>query len=149
MKPNPLSLQRVIPILLACFISGSIMAQKVNFDTLNPDQLNLYKHKAVTMRNTGRALTLSGGGVMVTCVIIGAVALSAPPDEPSDCRCGPWVGLFYVGLVGVAGMAASIAGIPLWAAGGNRMAKAELSLQKFNIESENSMAVGLGITIRF
>jgi hypothetical protein len=29
------------------------------------------------------------------------------------------------------------------------MAKAELALQKFNIAPENSMALGLGITITF
>jgi hypothetical protein len=101
------------------------------------------------MRNTGRALTLSGGGVMVTSIIIGAIALYAPTDEPLVCRCGPWVGLFYVGLVGVAGMATTIVGIPLWAVGGSRKAKAELTLQKFNIAPKNSMAVGLAVTMRF
>jgi hypothetical protein len=149
MKINPFSLRTVILILLMCFMSSSVMAQKVSLDTLGLDQLNLYKDKAVKIRNTGRALTLSGGSVMVTCIIIGVIALYTPPDEPSDCRCGPWVGLFYVGLVGVAGMATTIAGIPLWAVGGSRKAKAELTLQKFNIAPENSMAVGLGITLRF
>lgn len=50
---------------------------------------------------------------------------------------------------GLVGITTTIYGIPFWAIGGSRKAKAELSLQKFNIVPENSMAVGLGITIRF
>ena len=147
MKRNPFSTRRVILILFVCFMSSSLMAQKVNPDTLNIDQLNTYKDKAVKMRNTGRALTISGGSVMVTSIIIGVIALYAPVS--SDCHCGPPPGLFYVGLVGTVGMAVTIAGIPLWAVGGSRKAKAELNLQKFNIMPENSVALGLGITIRF
>lgn len=147
MKRNPFSTRRVILILFVCFMSSSLMAQKVNPDTLNIDQLNTYKDKAVKMRNTGRALTISGGSVMVTSIIIGVIALYAPVS--SDCHCGPPPGLFYVGLVGTVGMAVTIAGIPLWAVGGSRKTKAELTLQKLNIMPENSMALGLGITIRF
>ena len=147
MKRNLFSVRRVILILFVCFMSSSVMAQKVNPDTLNSDQLKMYRDKAVKMRNTGRVLTLSGGGVMVTSIINGVIAMYAP--EPSDCKCGPPPGLFYVGLVGAAGMATAIVGIPLWAVGGNRKAKGELTLQKFNIMPENSMALGLGITLRF
>ena len=147
MKRNPFSTRRVILILFVCFMSSSLMAQKVNPDTLNIDQLNTYKDKAVKMRNTGRALTISGGSVMVTSIIIGVIALYAPVS--SDCHCGPPPGLFYVGLVGTVGMAVTIAGIPLWAVGGSRKTKAELNLQKFNIMPENSVALGLGITLRF
>jgi hypothetical protein len=43
-------------IILVCFISSTIMAQKVNLDTLSIEQLNMNKYKAVKMRNTGRAL---------------------------------------------------------------------------------------------
>lgn len=71
MKRNSFSIRGIILIFLLCSFSSSIMAQKANLDTLNIDQLNLYKDKA------------------------------------------------------------------------------ELTLQKFNIASKNSMAMGLGITIRF
>lgn len=125
------------------------MSQKVKPGTLNIDQLKVYRDKAVKMRNTGRALTLSGGGTMVTCIIIGVIALSTTPDAQSDCKCGPPPGLFYVGLVGAVGMATTIVGIPLWAVGGGRKTKAELTLKKFNIAPEKSKAVGLGLTIRF
>jgi len=46
-------------------------------------------------------------------------------------------------------MASTIAGATLWAVGGKRKTKAELSLQKLNIVPENSMALGLGITVSF
>ena len=113
----------------------SILAQKVNPDTLNLDELNLYKDKAVTMRNAGRIVTLVGLGVTVTGA---AFALSG------DIYAAP-----YAVICGVAGLATTIVGVPLWAIGGSRKAKAEIALQMFNIAPEGSMAVGLGITIRF
>ena len=53
-------------------------------------------------------------------------------------------GIFYL-----CGAASTIAGIPLWIIGGNRKSKAEVALKKFDIKTENTMAVGLGITLRF
>jgi hypothetical protein len=196
------------------------MAQKVKLDTLTIDQLNLYKNKAVTMRNAGIILTSVGVGIMATGFYIGSNYHS---DEPED-----WTALAIIGYSGIAGIATAVAGVPLWAiggsrkadaefhlldideyrdiavttrntgmiltlsgigvsvtgiifyassgdeigstlgviagmvgiastiagiplwvAGGSRMAVAELTLQKFNIAPEGSMAVGLGITVRF
>jgi len=125
------------------------MAQKVNLDTLDIARLSLYKDKAVGLRNAGRILTLSGVGVMATGFVIGAIMWNAPTDNPPDDRHGP-LGAFYVMcLGGLVGIPCTAVGIPLWAVGGNRKAKAELTLRKFNIALENSMAVGLGIKIRF
>jgi hypothetical protein len=42
------------------------MAQKVDLDTLDIDQLNLCKHKAVKMRKAGIILTFSGVGILAT-----------------------------------------------------------------------------------
>jgi hypothetical protein len=196
------------------------MAQKVNPDTLTMDQLNLYKHKAVTMRNAGIILASCGVGIMATGYIIGvnyeptgtqdwtavaivgisgmagiATAVAGIPlwaiggnrkanaefylldtDEYKDLavktrntgRILTFTGtavaitgiVLYasavdensstIGLVtAMAGIATTMAGIPLWVAGGNRMVKADLTLQTFNIVPENSMAIGLGITLRF
>ena len=120
------------------------MAQKVKLDTLDIDQLNLYKDKAVTMRNTGMILTLSGVGVAVTSFTIGvSIILNC---NFWDC---PSAAIAVTGWACMAGMATTVVGIPLWAIGGSRKAKAELALQKFNIAPKNSMAVGLGITLRF
>lgn len=220
MKRNHFSVKRVILILLGCFISSTIMAQKVNPDTLTIEQLNLYKDKAVIMRNTGIILASCGVGIIATGYIIGvnyestgtedwtalaivgysgmagiATAVAGVPlwaiggsrkadaefhlldiDEYRHIAVSTrntgmiltlsGLGLAVTGIIiyasagaenssalgavsGMVGIAATIAGIPLWAAGGNRMAKADLTIQKFNIVPENSMAVGLGITIRF
>jgi hypothetical protein len=149
MRRNTLFVRIIILMVLLCYVSNAIMGQKVNLDSLSTDHRNLYLDKAIKMRNTGRVLTLSGGGVMVTSIIIGMIALSSDHNSPSDCKCGPPPGLFYVGLVGTVGMATMIVGIPLWAVGGGRKAKAELSLQKYNIPHEKSKAVGLALTIYF
>ena len=231
MKRNPLSIisiRRTILILLVCFISIRIMAQKVNLDPLDIDQLNLYKDKAVKMRNAGMILTSSGVGILIASNIVGFTLVSLPSDEDHPWGRGAGAGLGVllfgngVGLattvvgiplwaiggsrkanaelytldidqlvlykhnavtmrntgmiltlsgIGVAGTGiiiylieygsdfsfiigmvstmTTIVGIPLWAAGGSRKAKAELALQKFSIAPENSTAVGLGITIRF
>jgi hypothetical protein len=133
-----------------CFISGSLMAQKINLDTLSVDQLNLYKAKAVTMRNTGRVLTISGAGVFATGFVAGIIMMNTPGNGPPEDPHGNLLGGFFViCLGGLVGVVSSAIGIPLWAAGGSRKAKAELTLQKFNIAPKNSMAAGLGITLRF
>ena len=43
----------------------------------------------------------------------------------------------------------SFLGIPLWVIGGNRKTKVELTLQKFDFAKNNSMALGVGVTLRF
>ena len=127
-----------------------MIMRKVNPYTLNVDQLNLYMDKAVKMRNQGRALTLSGVGVMATGFVTGVIMLNntkphGPPEDPH----GSWAGAFVIGLTGLVGISCTIAGIPLWAVGGSRKAKAEFALKKFNTSPENSTALGLGITLRF
>ena len=119
----------------------SMLAQKVNPDTLNLEQLNLYKQKAVTMRNAGVILTSCGVGIIAIGILVGE---NYPSESFSD-----WTGAVIVVLSAMAGIATAVVGIPLWAVGGSRKTKAELSLQKFNIVPENSMALGFGITIRF
>ena len=136
---------RIILILLVCFISNTIMVQKVNLDTLNIDQLNQYKDKAVKISKAGAIITCCSAGVLATCIILGVASFQAN---------GGWLVTDNAGdvIIGVAkGSLISTAaiGIPLWIVGVSREVKAELILQKLKIAPENSMAVGLGITIRF
>jgi hypothetical protein len=220
MRRNNFSIRIVILILLACFITNIVMAQKVNPDTLTMDQLNLYKHKAVTMRNAGIILASCGVGIIATGYIIGvnyeptgtqdwtAVAIVGFSGLAGIATAGAGIPLWAVGgsrkdnaefhlldideyrdiavttrntgmiltlsgigvavtgiiiyatagdengsalglVTGMVGIATTMAGIPLWVAGGNRMTKADLTLQTFNIVPENSMAIGLGITLSF
>jgi hypothetical protein len=127
-----------------------MIMRKVNLDTLNIDQLNLYKYKAGKMRNTGRALTLSGVGVIATGFVIGIIMMNtSDPDNSNDDMNYLLPGFYVICLGGLVGIPCAAVGIPLWAVGGSRKTKAELTLQKFNIAPDNSMAVGVGITIRF
>lgn len=127
-------------------IAPKMIMRKVNPDTLNADQLNMYKVKAVKMRNAGMIVTLGGIGVAATGIVLGILSFPEQnPDEPVMS-----LGSYYIiGISGMVGIASTLVGVPLWAVGGSRKAKAEVALQKFNIAPEGSMAVGLGITIRF
>ena len=145
MKRNPFSSIKMKMIFILCLVSGSIIAQKINPDTLNIDQLNLYKDKAVKLRNTGIFFTFSGMGIVATGFIIGNRISNTPSDDPYHELKGFATGL----LVGMAGIATIVIGVPLYAIGGNRYSKAELALKKFNIKPDNSMALGVGITLRF
>ena len=130
--------------------SREMIMRKVNPDTLNADQLNLYMDKAVRMRNTGRAITLSGAGIMATGVVTGVIMLNnAKPHGPPEDPHGSWAGAIVIGLTGLVGITDIIIGVPVWVAGGRRKAKAELALQKFDIIPKNSMALGVGISFKF
>ena len=149
MKRTTFSIRKVILILLLSFVTNTIIAQKINPDTLDIDQLNIYKDNAVKMRNTGIIMTSCGIGLVFASYIVGVMI----GENPSDEQDGSWgdysVSLSVIGIGGMAGIATALVGIPLWLTGGSRLAKAELSLQKFNMVPEGSMALGLGITISF
>jgi hypothetical protein len=127
-----------------------MIMRKVNPDTLNLDQLNLYKDKTVAMRNTGRALTLSGIGVFATGFVVGIIMMNTPdPDNSHEDMNDLLSGFYIICLGGLVGIPCTAVGIPLWAVGSSRKAKAELNMHTFNIPPENSMAIGIGMTIRF
>ena len=126
-----------------------MIMRKVNPDTLNFDQLNLYRHKAVKMRNTGRVLTLSGAGVLILGFASGIILMNTTEGEPGEDMDYLLPGFYVICIGGLAGIPCIATGIPLWATGGSRKTKAELTLQKFNVVPENSMVIGLGITISF
>ena len=104
--------------------------------TLNFAELNMYKANAVTLRNAGLIVTLSGFGLMVVGLIADAIQ---DVDNYS----------YLPGVVELVGMYFNISWCPHMGTGGGKKANAELTLQKFNIQPENSMALGLGLTIRF
>jgi hypothetical protein len=125
------------------------MAQKINLDTLDLDQLNLYHHKAVTMRKTGIILTFSGFGIMAASYIVANKIADVPSDDEYDPSKNELKGLAVGLLAGMTGLATTLVGGYLTSVGGSRMTKAEIALKKFDIVPENSMALGVGITFRF
>jgi len=145
MKRTSFSLRRTILILFVCVISMSIMAQKINLDTLDIDQLKVYKDEAVKLRNAGKILTFSGVGIVAAGYITSVIWSNTTSLEGWDV----FMTLIPFAIGGVIGIPTAIIGIPLWIIGGSKNAKAEIAIQKFNIVPENSMALGLGITIKF
>jgi hypothetical protein len=144
-------MKKIIMLFFVFGIAFNLTAQKrIDLDTLTVDQLNRYKDKAIAMRNTGRALTLSGVGIFATGFVIGIIMMNTPaPDNSHDDMNGLLSGFYVICLGGLVGIPCTAVGIPLWTVGSSRKAKAKLTLQKFNIAPKNSMAMGLGITIRF
>jgi hypothetical protein len=133
-------MKKIILLFIAFNIMPNLMAQKeINLDTLNIDQLNLYKGKAVKLRNTGMTLTLIGGTVLV----VGGILFADDYDDSNLKDLGWRLELL------VSSELVTVAGIPLWIIGGIRKSKVEIALKKFDIKPNNSMAVGLGITLRF
>jgi len=124
-----------------------LTAQKQNkLETLNIDQIILYKEKAVKIRNTGKILTIAGPSATAgSSLILWGLMMKYMHSGPD------WVNhiipicvtLFWCGNV------ATIVGIPLWVTGASRLKKAELALKKFDLVPKNSMALGVGITLRF
>ncbi len=144
MKRSYFALKRVILILSVCFIANITMAQKINLDTLNIDQLNLYKEKATTMKNAGMVLTLIG---VPACITGTKLLLNFMMKTPFKDWNSTEPNLYAALTLG--GAAAGLTGVPLWIIGSNRKTKAEVALKAFDMKTENSVAVGLGITIRF
>ena len=149
MTGNQYAIRRIILILLVCFICNNIMAQKVNLDTLTINELNQYQHKAFKMRKSGIIVTLSGFGIIVASYVVGNHIANIPSDDPYQPNKNQWKGLTVGLLSGLTGMAAIVVGVPLYATGTSRYVKAEIALKKFDIKPENSMALGLGITLSF
>lgn len=137
-------MKKVVILLLLFGATLNLEAQKkINLDTLNYDQLNLYKGKAEEMRKAGMIITLSGVGIAATGYIATAIWMDAGAS-------GEGFQTIIPAVVGtVVCIPASLIGVPLWANGGSRKKKAELILQKFNLPPEKSMALGVGFTIRF
>ena len=139
-------MKKIILLFLVFGITFNLAAQKrINIDTLNIEQLNSYKDKAVKLKNTGRIVTFSGFGIVTIGLISSVIWMSGYEGESGE----GFETLLPAAIGAAVGMPAAIAGISLWAIGGNRKSKAEVALKKFVIKPDNSMAMGVGITLRF
>jgi len=145
MKNIASPLKLTILIFLFSIVSNDVLGQKVNLDYLNIDQVNQYLVKADKMRNTGMILTGSG----VSIAVAGYIASSIWASSTSIEGWGVFQTLIPMTIGAYVGIPTSIIGISLWAIGGSRKKKAELTLQRFNMTPEKSMVLGVGITFRF
>jgi len=127
MKRNHFSLISVILIFLLCLVSSSIMAQKVNLDSLDIDQLNVYKNKAVKMRNTGIYETCIGAAIVATGFIITGIKKKNVTD-PND-NMEEIADAIPAVLGSLVGLPVTLAGLTLSSIGANRKIKAEIALK--------------------
>jgi len=137
-------MKKFVMLFFALYLVLNVLAQKnLNLDELNVDQLNLYMNNATSMRNAGIALTVIGTGV----AILGASMINSNygiNDLEADLnKMGSGVLICTLGVISTG------VGIPLWVIGGKRRSQAELILKKYDFKQGNSMAVGVGLTLRF
>ena len=151
MKVRLFSVKIIFLIFFLSFISCSVMAQKkINPDIPDIAHLNPDMHKAIAMRKAGIIITFTGLGIFAAGGLTSLIMAANPPDDPDE---DPWAelrDLVPVALGGLAGIACIVVGIPLKAIGESRInAQAKLSLKTFDIVPKNSMALGVGFTLRF
>jgi hypothetical protein len=139
-------MKEVVMMFLVFGITLNLTAQwRTNLDTLNIDQLNVYKDKAVKLRTTGLILTVTGVSIAVVGWISSSIWAGNFEGEGEE----GFITLAPMAIGMAVGIPAAIVGIPLFYLGDNRNTKAEMALKKFDIKTDNSMAIGLGITVRF
>ena len=134
------SLAAILALMFFSLDPGNAIGQKINLDTLNVEQLKIYKTKSYRMQSAGIILTTTGAAITVYSLMF------LLRSESLDQSIG-WSGTF--GKIFMGGCALTGAGVPLWMVGSKRQVKAEIALRKMNVVSVNSGAIGVGLTVRF
>lgn len=151
MKPGFFSVKTICLIFFVSFISCTLRAQNTNNpETMGITHLNTDMHKAIAMRKAGIIITFTGIGIIAAGGITSLIMAANPPDDPDE---DPWhdlKDLVPVALGGLAGIACIVVGVPLKVIGESRInGQAKLSLKGLEIVPKNSLALGVGITLRF
>jgi len=139
-------MKKVILLFFVFSVMLDLTAQKQNkLDTLNIDQISIYKDKAIKLRNAGMIVTFTGLGIAAAGWISSLVWIENFKGESGE----GFIALapFFIGMA--VGIPTAIIGIPIWVIGGIKKSKAEVAIMKFDIRPDNSMALGVGITLRF
>jgi hypothetical protein len=139
MKHRNCPMKKIITSFIALGFVFNLMAQRIDINTLSLEQLNLYKAKAVKLRNTGMALSLTGAAALG----IGVAILENADTIYSESN------ITVLGVTSLIFYTCELIGIPLWITGGARKYKANIGLKRFDIEKGNAMALGFGVTLRF
>jgi hypothetical protein len=143
MKDIPRCIKKLMMMFIVFSIGINLGAQKrINPETLNIDQLNLYRDKAVKKEKAGIILTIAGGAAALT----GTILMNNLSDEESDPTNPKWQNDFTLTFVG--GIALWT-GVPLWIIGSDRKHKADLALKKFEVRPDNKTAIGIGLRKSF
>jgi hypothetical protein len=144
MKQNLPTMKKIIMFFFAsCFSLNLVAQQKISFDTLNIDQLNLYNDNAIKLNKTGMIMTIGGGIVAGTSGLLLINFAYGHIFDVDQTRGNIYAGIMFCGL------ASTVIGIPLWITGGNRKSRADIALKKFSVLPDNTRVVGIGLTVRF
>ncbi len=125
-----------------CTITCNVNAQKVSLDSLDSAQLRQDMAKAVKLRNTGRAMVL----VPPVLGVISGLGIMFPEDESEQDMGDVFNVLLFYTIVATA-IPLMTTGAVLWVTGGTRINNINIALKKFDMIPENSMALGVGITL--
>jgi hypothetical protein len=140
-------MKKVVLLFLVFGFVLNLMAQyKINLDTFDHDQLNLYKGKAVKLKTTGEILLGGGAGVFLTGYFVARNIAKNSNEDFWTVLNNASAALVLGGLIGIS---SAVTGISLIITGNNRISKAEIALKKFDLKPDNSMAIGLRLTFRF
>lgn len=151
MNQSLVSVRIICLIFYMSLLYCNVIAQKENNpDTLYVDQYNQDLHRAIAIRKAGIILTLSGFGAIVAGGITSIIMAAKPSADPDNDFMAELRDLAPVALGGLAGLACIAVGVPVKAIGESRInAIVKLSLKTFDTVPKNSVALGLGITLRF
>ncbi|MEO7991746.1 MAG: hypothetical protein ABI663_19490 [Chryseolinea sp.] len=133
----------LIPLFVILFLTFQCYGQ------VDPQKLKYLQktEKYRRMKNTGRAITVIGGVLLVTGIVTITNSIKAYNNGSPTYSAGDTQKGFLEYLGGLAGLGA---GIPLWAVGGHNQKKYEQKLQdlsvRFNASPQNR---GFTITYRF
>lgn len=126
---------------------SSAWSNKFNeFSTMNAEQLTHSLKNARTMAGIGIGLIAAGGLSISSALIValgGAFSLMYDYETNTDPAMNLANGLLVGGSIAVA------TGIPLVIVGASRKRRIQLYMQMLEVKPNSSMAVGLGLTLRF
>jgi hypothetical protein len=139
MKQNPFPIKKIVLLVIAFSIVFNLKAQK-KVNHAKQSNIEIYKNKTLLMKRAGTIITLAGVSTAITGIYI--YTNSEDYDEYSMTL---GTNLF------LGGATITCVGIPLWIIGGIRKSKGMIALKKFDINTDNYTAVGLGLglTLRF
>lgn len=138
MKRPSFSVRRITLILIACLMSVSIMAQKINVDTLSTDQLKMYRD-AVTMRSLGMVLSFTGP----VGIIVGLFNVAGFINYNHKAGTVFLVSFCY-------GIPATLIGTALWVVGASTMKLINLDFEELNLHFEKAVRLrkaGMAMTL--
>ena len=137
MKQNTFPIKKIVLLIIAFSIVFNLTAQK-KVHHARRSNIDIYRNQTLFMKRAGTIITLAGASAAITGIYI--YANSADNDEQSMAL---GTNLF------LGGATITCVGIPLWIIGGVRKSKGMIALKKFDINTDNYNAVGLGLTLRF